>query len=403
MNLENIRKELLRLSALVEGWGSDKPVNALERDLALEKLRDVYEAIRFPESAADTVAVRTEDVTAESPAVQKPEDSLADSADLDLSGMLALEPDFAPIASEEFAVPADATDTAEPEELVLPVQHREEPQPAAAAIVPPQEPEPVSAPVATFVTQQEPETISLNPAPAPESESEPEPEPEPEPEHLSVSNVEMLAKPRSEAVPAEQGATLFEVEEEDDTTRHRRKQRVILSLYGDGKTSRKSDSDEKHGMFEEVTVKTVASDDPVWVSGTATEKKVSVTEQEAAPNATTASTPAPASGGSVLGEVINHDVRTLSDTIEPPHDMASSLRRKTAISDLRQAIGINDKFLLIRDLFDGDGAAYEVAMQVLNDAESLDDCMIYLTENYAWNADSDGVRLLMDLLERKFA
>ncbi len=391
MNLENIRKELSRLSALVEGWDGDKPVDALERDLALEKLRDVYEAIRFPELAADAVAARTENVAAESPAAQKAEDSVADSADLDLSGMLALEPDFAPIASEEFDQPADATDKAEPEELVPPVQHREEPQSAIAATVSPQEPEPVPAPAATFVPQQESETISLDPAP------------EPEPEHLTVSNVEVLAKPRSETVPAEQSATLFEVEEEDDTTRHRRKQRVIMSLYGDGKTSRKSDSDEKHGMFEEVTVKTVASDDPVWVSGTATEKTVLLTEQKTDPSAASASTPAPASGGSVLGEVINHDVRTLSDTIEPPRDMASSLRRKTAISDLRQAIGINDKFLLIRDLFDGDSAAYEAAMQVLNDAESLDDCMIYLTENYAWNADSDGVRLLMDLLERKFA
>ncbi len=393
MNLENIRKELSRLSALVEGWDGDKPVDALERDLALEKLRDVYEAIRFSELAADAVAARTENVAAESPAAQKPEDSVTDGADLDLSGMLALEPDFAPIASEEFDQPADATDKAEPEELIPPVQHREEPQPAAAEIVSPQEPEPVPASAATFVPQQEPETISLDTAPAPE----------PEPEHLTVSNVEVLAKPRSETVPAEQSATLFEMEEEDDTTRHRRKQRVIMSLYGDGKTSRKSDSDEKHGMFEEVTVKTVASDDPVWVSGTATEKTVLLTEQKTDPNAASESAPVPASGGSVLGEVINHDVRTLSDTIEPPRDMASSLRRKTAISDLRQAIGINDKFLLIRDLFDGDSAAYDAAMQVLNDAENLDDCMIYLTENYAWNADSDGVRLLMDLLERKFA
>ena len=33
----------------------------------------------------------------------------------------------------------------------------------------------------------------------------------------------------------------------------------------------------------------------------------------------------------------------------------------------------------------------------------FDDCMIYIAENYAWNANSDGAKFLMELLERKFA
>ena len=40
---------------------------------------------------------------------------------------------------------------------------------------------------------------------------------------------------------------------------------------------------------------------------------------------------------------------------------------------------------------------------MLNDCADFDDCMIYIAENYAWNPNSDGVKLLMDLLERKFA
>ncbi|MCM1301621.1 MAG: hypothetical protein NC250_06445 [Alistipes senegalensis] len=400
MDRENIGKELSRLAALVEGWCDGKPVDALERDLVLEKLRNVYEAIRFSESATEEAAVRTEPAAVESLTEQKLDDSVAESADLDLSGMLALEPDLASTASEELAVPADTTNPVEAEELVPPVQHRKEPQPAAPAIVSSPEPDPISVSVETFVPQPEPETISAAPRSKPESISE----------RFTAPHVEVLAKPRSETAPAEQTATLFAAEEqepmeeqveEDDTTRHRRKQRVIMSLYGDGKSARTTDSGEERGMFEEVTVKTVASNEPIWDSGASTEKPKTASSPEPAPAATSAS--ASVSTGSVLGEVINHDIRTLSDTIEPPRDMASSLRRKTAISDLRQAIGINDKFLLIRDLFDGDSEAYEAAMQAMNDAETLDDCMIYLTENYAWNADSDGVRLLMDLLERKFA
>ena len=105
----------------------------------------------------------------------------------------------------------------------------------------------------------------------------------------------------------------------------------------------------------------------------------------------------------VLGEVINHDVQTLADTIAPRRDMASELRRGEPVADLRNAIGINDKFLLIRDLFGGDGEAYEEAIATLNAFDDFDECMIHIAENYAWNPNSDGAKFMMELLERKFA
>ena len=101
--------------------------------------------------------------------------------------------------------------------------------------------------------------------------------------------------------------------------------------------------------------------------------------------------------------MINPRVQTLADTIAPPRDMASEILHNEPITDLRQAIGLNDKFLLIRDLFGGDGAAFERAIETLNGFDDLDDCMIFIAEHYAWNPNSDGAKLLMELLERKFA
>lgn len=115
------------------------------------------------------------------------------------------------------------------------------------------------------------------------------------------------------------------------------------------------------------------------------------------------SAPVVAEGGAVLGEVINHDVRTLADTIAPPRDMASQIARSEPVTDLRRAIGINDRFLMIRDLFGGDADAYERAITALDGCSDLDECMIYIAENYAWNSSSDGARFLMELLERKYA
>lgn len=121
------------------------------------------------------------------------------------------------------------------------------------------------------------------------------------------------------------------------------------------------------------------------------------------PEPTSASEPLHPQGGAVLGEVINPHVQTLADTIAPPHDIASELRRNEPVTDLRHAIGLNDKFLLIRDLFGGDAQAYERAIETLNDFDDLDDCMIFIAEHYAWNPNSDGAKLMMELLERKFA
>ena len=57
MDLKTIQGELQQLSELVEGWVQADDVPALERDLALEKLRSVYDKVRFgaSEPVADSI------------------------------------------------------------------------------------------------------------------------------------------------------------------------------------------------------------------------------------------------------------------------------------------------------------------------------------------------------------
>ncbi len=401
MDLKNIRETLARLTAMADGWGDGETIGSLERDWALEKLRALYEAIRFADLSAEAKPVPAPAELEKTDELERPsEDTATEVARLDLSSMLALESEFDPEfesesgSESESAMPEHAVFVEEPVsvEPIAPVISAV-PQPEAESVA-----EPQSEPV--VVSVPEPETRPA-PAPVPESGSEPIAAHEPEPEPL-----EQPAKP--EAVVQE--TTLFGPKEEDDAMRHRRKQRVIMSLYGEeagvrsdseiapatrpvhsGRVGR-ADTEKKDAVtFEEISVETVVSDDPMSVPGFAT---VDFPADREVP-------PAPA--GNVLGEVINHDVKTLADTIEPPRDVATDLRRKAPVYDLRRAVGINDRFLLIRDLFGGDSEAYETLMQRLNAFESLDDCVIYLTENYTWNANSDSVRLLMELLERKFA
>ena len=100
--------------------------------------------------------------------------------------------------------------------------------------------------------------------------------------------------------------------------------------------------------------------------------------------------------------IVRENAPTLGDLLEKTEDnsLAARLQRKP-VSDLISAIGINDKFLMTRDLFDGDEDAYAEAIAELDECETLDDCMIYIAENYEWNPDSEGAKFIMQLLERK--
>ena len=58
---------------------------------------------------------------------------------------------------------------------------------------------------------------------------------------------------------------------------------------------------------------------------------------------------------------------------------------------------------IARDLFGGDMDACGRTIDRLNEFDDLDECMIYIAENFDWNPNSDGAKLLVDLIERKLA
>ena len=454
MNRKEFRCEIDKLAELVGGWENPGEVPALERDLALETLRRLYEAVRFgltegAEAAAGAVAEaaparepETPRTVAEEAAMPfssgDAEPEVLDAAGLpDLTELLILDPEPAepaPTPAEPAPTPAEPAPAAPTPEPVSAAPVAEPtpapaaelaaaPTPAAVPTPAPAPAEPTPGPAAEPAPAVAPavapaaaaESPAAEPAPAPVAETTPAPAPSPEtlapsPEIPASAPETPAGEPKNASDP-----TLFGLEE---TARHRHKQRVIMSLYDtpeEPETPRRREpasaspfrnagtpaADSRSGAMSrplsprEALLSGIGPDfDPASASDPASDPEPSAgghaPERLAAP-------------GTVLGDVINHDVQTLADTIAPHRDAASELRRQEPVDDLRRAIGINDKFLLIRDLFEGDGAAYERAVGALNACGSLDDCMIYIAEHYAWNPDSDGARLLMELLERKFA
>lgn len=83
--------------------------------------------------------------------------------------------------------------------------------------------------------------------------------------------------------------------------------------------------------------------------------------------------------------------------------IASKLEH-SPIPDLRQAIGINDKFLFVNELFEGNLSQYTKAIEELNGFQSLNGARTYLLELsvlYAWPKESEAKEKLLQIIERK--
>jgi hypothetical protein len=125
-------------------------------------------------------------------------------------------------------------------------------------------------------------------------------------------------------------------------------------------------------------------------------------KMEPAVPAPVAAAPAQPVAQKVLGEVIGNGGVSLNETIAPEKkaDIAAKLSAQ-AVTDIRRSIGLNDRFLLIRDLFAGNAAEYDRVLGELNSLSDIDEAFIYLQENLVLDPNSEAVKLLVDLVNRK--
>lgn len=396
MELKTLQKELQRLSELASGWQTADDITTIERDLMLARLRDLYEALRFGVEQAETVAVPVM-----APVEAEREEPVEE----------------APIEEEPMALEADDFFSLEG---ILPVEEfAEEPMTEEVHFV-----EEEAAPE----VEEQPELVTEEPAPEVEEVAPVVEEPAPAVEEIAPV-VEEVA-PKAEEPAVNPFATLFGAEPAADP--HRRKQRVIMSLYDAPEVAPKPEPKPEpkvEPIVEEEQIEEVAEETealyvtPVEEAAESDEEVIEISEEElerlpepqSKPLETKAAERSAEEDVEVLEEPAQEQPKSepesavLGEVIQPKTTLADQLVAKQTVNDLRprvtdlrRAVGLNDKFLLIRDLFGGNGSLYEITIRKLNEFDNFDDCMIYIAEHFAWNPNSDGAKLMLDLLERKF-
>jgi len=96
-----------------------------------------------------------------------------------------------------------------------------------------------------------------------------------------------------------------------------------------------------------------------------------------------------------LAGSINEQLGTHKD------DGLSGIHMAKHVSSLSEAIGINDRFLFIREIFNGSREAYNQAIEKLENVENIGDARAVLMSYTGNSSDNEAAKQLLDLVRRK--
>ena len=405
MAIKKIDERLSRLQKFVDGWKREGGLSRIERDIVLEELRNLYNEVLdyTPEvdkapvtEVVETLTLASESEDVETPAQDEEPETQAESAPAvpiqEVAPEVVAEPevehDVKPEVEEAAEVEAvvvhsivathesvgDAFDDALDIDALLGLSGEDSIEEAERAIEESREESARAAEHAESVAPKV-ELVEIAEAVAPVAE--------PVEEQPSVEKVTV--------------GGLFDI---DDIPVRSRRGRKMISLY-DAPTKTPAATKVVEPIVETKVEVAEPASAPTMV---AEPTSAPVVESKAVVEPVSA--PAPVQQPVVsevapqrLGDVIAKNVTTLADKMAEEQPTAAFNR----ITDIRKAIGLNDKFLMIRDLFGGDVNLYEDTIAHLNEFDDLDECMIFIVENFRWNPDSEGAKLLVSLIERKLS
>jgi hypothetical protein len=157
-------------------------------------------------------------------------------------------------------------------------------------------------------------------------------------------------------------------------------------------------ADEVNEARTEVIREAVTAAKSVTVEKEVTEVKEKIIEQTAAQQKAQEATK------TILADRFDATGTIGEKILSPKKDEAiTSVMRNKPISDIGAAIGINDKFYFIRELFSGDSRAYHDTISRLNSAASLGEAMKILDENTVMGSDPAAQSSFVDVVRRKFS
>ena len=107
-----------------------------------------------------------------------------------------------------------------------------------------------------------------------------------------------------------------------------------------------------------------------------------------------------------INELAEHQAESLNDRLRQEKTEVVEVLKHEPIKDLRKAIGINDRFVFINDLFRGDEAMYERSIKTINGFHIFPEAEYWIARELivklGWDKDSEIVKHFIHLVKRRF-
>lgn len=109
-----------------------------------------------------------------------------------------------------------------------------------------------------------------------------------------------------------------------------------------------------------------------------------------------------------LNELIGKHSTSLNDSLRSSHTVEVGEKLSgMGVNDLKNAIGINDKFQFIQELFRGDKTMYERSIKTINESTSLQEAEYWIERELkiklGWNETDELVSQFYSLVRKRFS
>jgi hypothetical protein len=108
-----------------------------------------------------------------------------------------------------------------------------------------------------------------------------------------------------------------------------------------------------------------------------------------------------------INELVSTQNESMNDRLKQDKTEVVEVLKHEPIKDLRKAIGINDRFVFINDLFRGDEAMYERSIKTINSFHIFPEAEYWINRELivklGWDAESEIVKHFYQLVKRRFS
>ncbi|MEN9685545.1 MAG: hypothetical protein RLZZ28_1331 [Bacteroidota bacterium] len=105
--------------------------------------------------------------------------------------------------------------------------------------------------------------------------------------------------------------------------------------------------------------------------------------------------------------VLARPSESLNEKLKEHRDEVANVLQGSPIRDLKKAIGVNDKFLFVNDLFRGDENMYERSLKTINNFNIYPEAQYWIQRELkvklSWSDNSETVKLFDQLVKRRFS